>query len=381
MEGSDGSTKYLIKASIETDGVVERPDVVGAIFGQTEGILEEDLDLRELQKNEKIGRINVNVKAEKGESRGAISIPSSLDKDQTAMIGAALETIDRVGPCEAEITVDKIQDTKEAKRQFIEERAKELVDTIGESSSDSSSSGSKSKKKKKKKKKPGKGREVEKYKGLPAGPKAAESDAIIIVEGRSDVINLLENGIRNTVAIEGTSVPSVISEIAKQKTATAFLDGDRGGDLILKEMLQVADVDHIARAPEGKVVEKLNGDEVRKALKSKKPANEVEASLREEKRDEKEVTEKLSEIGEELKTTSNARLLDSDLETIDEVEVRNLTDSLEDNEDIYAVIFDGVITQKIADLTEKQGAKYLMGMRKRVEEEPDSVEIKTIEDN
>lgn len=381
MEGSDGSTKYLIKASIETDGVVERPDVVGAIFGQTEGILEEDLDLRELQKNEKIGRINVNVKAEKGESRGAISIPSSLDKDQTAMIGAALETIDRVGPCEAVITVDKIQDTKEAKRQFIEERAKELVDTIGESDSDTSDSGSNSKKKKKKKKKPGKGREVEKYKGLQAGPKAAESDAIIIVEGRSDVINLLENGIRNTVAIEGTSVPSVISEIAKQKTATAFLDGDRGGDLILKEMLQVADVDHIARAPEGKVVEKLNGDEVRKALKSKRPANEVEASLREEKRDEKEVTEKLSEIGEELKTTSNARLLDSDLETIDEVEVRDLTDSLEDNEDIYAVIFDGVITQTIADLTEEQGVNYLMGMRKRVEEEPDSVEIKTIEDN
>jgi len=379
MEGSDGSTKYLIKASIETDGVVERPDVVGAIFGQTEGILEQDLDLRELQKNEEIGRINVNVKAEKGQSRGAISIPSSLDKDQTAMIGAALETIDRVGPCEAEITVDKIQDTKEAKRQFIEERAQELVETIGDSESESSNSGNKGKKKKKKK--PGKGREVEKYKGLPAGPKAAESDAIIIVEGRSDVINLLKNGIRNTVAIQGTSVPSVISEIAKQKTATAFLDGDRGGDLILKEMLQVAEVDHIARAPEGKVVEKLSGDEVRKALKSKKPAKEVEASLREEGRDKKEVAEKLSEIGEELKTTSKAKLLDDELETVEEVEVRDLTDSLEDNEGIYAVVFDGVITQKIADLTEEQGIKYLIGMRKRIDEEPDSVEIKTIEDN
>ena len=212
MSKDDGSTKYLIKASIRTDGVVERPDVVGAVFGQTEGVLENDLDLRELQKSGKIGRINVNVRSESGKSKGAISIPSSLDKDETAMIAAALETIDRVGPCEAEIEVDQIQDTREAKRQFIQERAKELVSEIEETEEPEP--------KKERKKSSSKGKDVTKYKGLPAGPTASKSDAIIIVEGRSDVINLLENGIKNTVAIEGTSVPPVISEITKKKTAT-----------------------------------------------------------------------------------------------------------------------------------------------------------------
>ncbi len=374
MEGSDGSTKYLIKASIETDGVVERPDVVGAIFGQTEGILEDDLDLRELQKDEKIGRINVNVKSEKGESRGAISIPSSLSKNKTAMIGAALETIDRVGPCEAEINVDKIQDTKEAKKQFIQERAEELVKKIGECEEEEEEE-----KEKEEKKKPGKGREVEKYKGLPSGPTAAESDAIIIVEGRSDVINLLENGIRNTVAIEGTSVPSVVSEIAKKKTTTVFLDGDRGGDLILKEMLQVADIDNVSRAPEGKTVEDLNGNEVRKALKNKKQAEKVEASLKEETTEE-DVYGNLADEASELKATSKARLLDDDMEVINETKVRNLTDQLEEKDNVYAVVSDGVITQKIADLAEEKGIKHLIGMRKRIKEEPEEIEIQTAED-
>lgn len=375
MEGSNGSTKYLIKASIETDGVVERPDVVGAIFGQTEGILENDLDLRELQKEEKIGRINVNVKSEKGRSRGAISIPSSLKKDKTAMIGAALETIDRVGPCEAEISVDKIQDTKEAKRQFIEKRAQELVQKIGGSEKEEEE-------KKEEKKKPGKGREVEKYKGLPAGPAAAESDAIIIVEGRSDVINLLENGIRNTVAIEGTSVPSVVSEISKKKTTTVFLDGDRGGDLILKEMLQVADIDYVARAPEEKTVEDLNGNEVREALKNKKQAKKVEAALKKEGEEtvEEDVDDKLANIVSEIKATSKAQLFDEDMEMMNETEVRNLTDELEETDNVNAVIFDGVITQKIADLANEKGINYLVGMRKRIKEEPEGIEIKTIDD-
>ncbi len=372
MEGSDGSTKYLIKASIETDGVVERPDVVGAIFGQTEGILEDDLDLRELQKDEKIGRINVNVKSEKGKSRGAISIPSSLNKNKTAMIGAALETIDRVGPCEAEIDVDKIQDTKEAKKQFIQKRAEELVEKIGEGEDEGQE--------KKEKKKPGKGREVEKYKGLPAGPTAAESDAIIIVEGRSDVINLLENGIRNTVAIEGTSVPPVVSEIAKKKTTTVFLDGDRGGDLILKEMLQVANIDNVARAPEGKTVEDLNGNEVREALKNKTAAENVDTSPEGEESSEENVEDKLADEVSDLKASSKARLLDDDMEKMSEIKVRDLTDELEEKSDVFSVVFDGVITQKIADLAEEKGISYLVGMRKRIKKEPEEIEILTPED-
>ena len=371
MSKDDGSTKYLIKASIRTDGVVERPDVVGAVFGQTEGVLENDLDLRELQKSGKIGRINVNVRSESGKSKGAISIPSSLDKDETAMIAAALETIDRVGPCEAEIEVDQIQDTREAKRQFIQERAKELVSEIEETEEPEP--------KKERKKSSSKGKDVTKYKGLPAGPTASKSDAIIIVEGRSDVINLLENGIKNTVAIEGTSVPPVISEITKKKTATAFLDGDRGGDLILKELLQVADLDYVARAPDGKTVEDLSGDEVRKALKDKYPPEQASTKVKEEKEEEKE-TEKLGQILEELKTTTKAKLLDDNLEEIEEIKVRNLASEFSESEGVYAIVFDGIITQNLANLARDKDLKYLVGVRKKLEEEPQNVEILTTED-
>ncbi len=263
MKGNSGTTKYLIRTSIETDGVVEEPDVVGAVFGQTEGVLEEDLDLRELQENGQIGRINANVKSEKGKSEGTISIPSSLDKKRTSMIAAALETIDRVGPCEANVEVDEIQDTRETKRHFIQKRAEELEKSIGEGEEVKEPSPPKRKKGSRQ------GKNVEKYKGQPAGPTAEKSDAVIVVEGRSDVINLLDCGIKNTVALEGTSVPSVIPEITKRKTTTAFLDGDRGGDLILKELSQVADLDYVARAPKGQTVEDLSGEEVRKALKGK----------------------------------------------------------------------------------------------------------------
>lgn len=374
MAKNNSSTKYLIKASIRTDGVVERPDVVGAVFGQTEGILDNELDLRELQKSGKIGRINVNVKSEGGKSKGAISIPSGLDKNETAMIAAALETIDRVGPCEAEIQVDKIQDTREAKRQFIQERAKELVSEIEEPVG-------REKRPSEKRKGPSQAKNVERYKGLPAGPTAARSDAIIIVEGRSDVINLLENGIKNTLAIEGTSVPPVISEITKKKTTTAFLDGDRGGDLILKELLQVADLDYVARAPQGKTVEDLSGEEVREALKGKVPVEKVVAEIGggEEESTEEDI-DKLADLAEDLRTTTKAKLLDEDLEEVKEVPVRELSSELKDSERVKAVVFDGVITQNLADLAVDKGLKYLVGMRKRLEKRPEEVEIITPED-
>ncbi len=370
---NNSTTKYLIKASITTDGVVERPDVVGAVFGQTEGILNNDLDLRELQKNGKIGRINVNVKSEKGKSKGAISIPSSLPKNKTAMIAAALETIDRVGPCEAEIQIDQIQDTKEAKREFIQKRADELVKQIGGSPEEGEVA--------QKKKSPSQGKNVEKYKGLPAGPTAAKSDAIIIVEGRSDVINLLEQGIRNTVAIEGTSVPPVVSEISKNKTTTVFLDGDRGGDLILKEILQVADLDYVARAPEDQTVEDLSGDEVREALKEKKAVEDVASSLREEEEPEAEENmEMLAKVASDLKATSMAKLFDADFEEIKETKVRELSEELEDSEGIKVVVFDGVVTQNLADLAAEKGVNHLIGMRERLKKKPAEVDILTPED-
>jgi len=72
------TTKYLIHAQITANGIVEKPDVVGAVFGQTEGLLSNDLDLRELQRTGRIGRIQVNIHSNSGRAKGEIVIPSSV---------------------------------------------------------------------------------------------------------------------------------------------------------------------------------------------------------------------------------------------------------------------------------------------------------------
>ncbi|MFB6104759.1 MAG: DNA primase DnaG [Halobacteriaceae archaeon] len=263
----DDSIKYLIHARIVADGVVDRTDVVGAVFGQTEGLLGDELDIRGLQESSKLGRVDVEIETENGQSFGTLTIGSALDKVETAILGAALETIDRVGPCTADIEVTKIEDVRAAKRRAVIDRAKELLvggfDDAALTSSelieevrDSTRPGS-----------------VTEYEGLPAGRSVTSSDAVILVEGRADVRRLVEAGINNVVAIEGTNVPDAIVELTQDRTTTAFLDGDRGGDLILRELAQVAAVDQVARAPRGRSVEDLSRQEVTTALREKEPLN------------------------------------------------------------------------------------------------------------
>src|SRR5881628_3263541 len=270
MNIDPSTTKYLIQARLEAEGIVEKPDIVGAVFGQTEGLLGEELDLRDLQKGGRIGRIEVEVDSRKGRSSGLVYIPSSLDQVETSIMAAALETIDRVGPCKATIRVEKVEDVRVTKRNKIVERARQLLTSMLEESKTSGSdlldevraSVQVS--------------EIVSYgpERLPAGPNVADSDAIIVVEGRQDVLNLLRSGIKNAIAVEGTNVPKTVQELSKEKVVTAFVDGDRGGDLILRELLQVAEVDFIARAPRGREVEELTQKQIMKSLRNKIPAEQ-----------------------------------------------------------------------------------------------------------
>ncbi|HNT08201.1 DNA primase DnaG [Methanoculleus sp.] len=268
---SPETTKYLIHLTLQAEGVVDKPDVVGAIFGQTEGLLGEDLDLRDLQRTGRVGRIDVQITTKRGETKGEILISSSLDRAETALLASSLETIDRVGPCTARVKVDRIEDIRVTKRRKIVERAKELLledFDEGTLSSDDLLD---------------EVREVIRIEKLEylgeervhAGPNVMASDAIILVEGRADVINLLRYGIKNAVAVEGTNVPRVIIDLCSQKTATTLLDGDRGGELILRELLQVAEIDFVAYSPRGKSVEEMSRKEIVKALRNKVPVEVV----------------------------------------------------------------------------------------------------------
>jgi DNA primase len=373
-----GTTKYVIKARIEINGVVEKPDVVGAIFGQTEGLLGNDLDLRELQKTGRIGRIEVNVDSKGGRSRGYINVPSSLDKVETAILAAAIETIDRVGPCEASITIETIEDVRVSKRKRVVERAKNILSTMIEEITPDSMEITEEVKEAVRL------REIVKYgkDGLPAGPNVADSDAIIVVEGRADVLNLLKNGIKNAIAVEGTSIPQTIIDLSKEKTVTAFLDGDRGGELILRELLQVAEVDFVARAPNGKEVEELTKKEIFKGLRNKIPAEQVLGMLAAKqepkakegpkpgeiperprrKKDKK--AEKFRKFFRDLSGTLKAYLLDEEANVIKEVAVRDLAVALQNSkEKISAVIFDGVVTQRLVEIASEKEVEYLVGAK------------------
>lgn len=262
------TVKYLIYADVEVDGTVDKPDVVGAIFGQTEGLLGEELDLRDLQKNGRIGRIEVDLRPRGGKTTGVVKIPSSLDMVETCIIGAAIETVERVGPCEAKIVIGKVEDTRSIKREKLIERSKGLLRTLINTEIPESQEISEMVREEVK------AAEIATYgkDRLPSGPGINKAEAVILVEGRADVVNLLKKDLANVVAIGGAKVTPTILEVTREKEITVFLDGDRGGDMILRELTQAgADIDFVARAPAGKEVEELTRKEIMKCLKNKIP--------------------------------------------------------------------------------------------------------------
>ncbi len=371
-----GTTKYIIYAKIEVDGVVEKPDVIGAIFGQTEGLLGEDLDFRELQKSGRLGRIEVELKTKGGKTEGLIIVPSSLDRVETAIIAAALETVDRVGPCEARVKVERIEDIRESKRKRVINRAVEILKTMIEENIPDSIEIIENVKERLRME------EITEYgpEKLPAGPDVDKSDTIILVEGRADVLNLLRCGIRNAIAVEGTSIPKTIIELSKKKTTIAFVDGDRGGELILKELLQVADIDYIARAPEGKEVENLSKKEILKALKNKIPVKDYlnQIGIKKEMIKSNELVKKYVS---DIMNTFKSYILDKSLKVIDEVPVSNLVEYLKNTDkEIYGIIMDGIVTQRVVDIATEKNISFIIGNQINIVRKPTNLVILTMKD-
>ncbi len=355
------------------EGVVEKPDVIGALFGQTEGLFGPELDLRELQKSGRIGRIEINLESKQDKTTGKISIPTSLDRVSTAIIAASIESINRVGPCKADVTLNKIEDTRDARRRLIIDRAKDVLrkwtvesmpgtDEIFREVSEMLRL-----------------QRVEKYgpEGLTAGPEISTAKKILVVEGRADVINLLRAGIQNTIAVEGAKIPQSIIKICNEREATAFLDGDRGGDLILKELQQVANIKYVARAPRGKEVEDLTFKEIEKALKNRVPiekaqvpaataapeAPRVAPAKKPKERRKKLVPKQIVETSKELAGTLEAVLLDKEMKQVDRMPVRELAEKLKQLNDVDTVVFDGVITQRLVDIAAERNVSYLVAAR------------------
>jgi len=264
---SPTSIKYSIVADFVAEGPFQKPDVIGALFGQTEGLLGSDMELRELQKEGKIGRIEVDLVTEGGKTTGEIVIPTALDKTETTIIAASLETIDKIGPTDAKITIRDISDVRGSKRDYIMERAKALLSGIKNEGMDSAEMGTELRESTRIAKVVSYGAE-----SLAAGPDVDSSNEVIVCEGRADVINLLKYGIKNAIGMQGTRFPQTIATLGESKELTLFVDGDRGGKLIAQNVCDNAKVVYIAVAPDGKEVEELTGKEVLQALRKKVPA-------------------------------------------------------------------------------------------------------------
>jgi DNA primase len=408
MNIDPNSSKYVIRASIRANGVVNKSDVVGAVFGQTEGLLGDELDLRDLQKSGRMGRVEVDIKSDKGKSSGEIVISSSMDQVETSVFAAALETVERVGPCKATVKVVALEDSRNSKREVIIERARNLlIDLIKDSRSAGSTITDTVRQVLQTE-------EIVRFKGnLPAGPNVETSDAVIVVEGRGDVLNLLRHGIKNAVAVEGTNIPSSVSDLSKERTVTAFMDGDRGGEMIIQELLQVAEIDFIARAPDNTEVEHLTHKQIMKCLRDKvsaelfmeqnkwsrpgsKSAKKAPKSKGKDskKKDPKPAPKEeapsepvkaspvFAEQLDQLQGSKNARLL-IDEEVADEVSISGLQEVLEThkNNGVNTLVMDGIITQRLIELVPKAGIKTIVAEKKGpLPREPVGITMFTRED-
>lgn len=343
--------KYLIHAHITASGVIERNDVVGAVFGQTEGLLGDEFDLRSLQMSQRVGRIDVNVQSESGASDGTIKIASAMDRVETAVLAASLETIDRIGPCRASVEVDRIEDIRAAKRRRVYDRAQQLVasgfEDVGVRGQDLVEAVREATAPV----------EIDQYAGYPAGPDLDSHDEVIIVEGRADVTRLLQFGITNVVGVEGTDVPEEIADFTKEHTVTAFFDGDRGGDLLLLELAQIGDVDYVTFAPPGQSVEDLTHADILEALSEKVPYEEAPGEIEPDEVVETAVPFE-TRIENVLSNGASVTALDAEYMTL---ETSDSFEELVSTVDASVIVMDGEVGQPEADLAVTHGVDLLIG--------------------
>ena len=369
-----GIVKYHVKLSFDVDGLVERADIIGAIFGQTEGLLGPEMNLNELQRVSKIGRIEVNTTSTTNTTKGDALIPMSTDIDTCALISAAIESIDKVGPFDCKFKLEGIDDVRASKKEDIVRRAKEIKqkwstksvsegDTMLKDVHEGST---------------GKLTTYGKEK-LQCGTGVFDSTWIILVEGRADVINLLRAGYDNAIAIEGAKIDDSIKELCDKKDkVVAFLDGDRAGGFILKELKSLVHIDVEHRAFEGVEVEELTPQQIDDILRS--TAEEMKSETTKptlHDSGDKSIAELANKIYPNLNETLEAIALDSDQKEIFKVPISEVVDKLSSQTGIKYLILDGIITQRLLDGAKRAGIECVIGHRVAKLASHDGLTLKT----
>lgn len=414
-----GIVKYHVKLKFDVDGLVEKADIIGAIFGQTEGLLGPEMNLNELQKVSKVGRIEVNVDTKSNSARGDALIPMSTDISTAALIAAAIESIDKVGPFQAKFFLVGIDDIRAIKKKVIVDRAKKIVQ---EWATKTISEGEEMLKDVYDASKPGRLTTFGKAQ-LACGVGVFDSDWIILVEGRADVINLLRAGYDNSIAIEGAKIDETILKLTHGKKTVAFIDGDRAGDLILKELQGLVDIEKVYRAPAGREVEECTPLEISEILKDveqlmKDKINDTNAvpsnvqQIRNHRRadhnqnqsnnqdqnsafpydrdftnqslnkhdnydnsnqrqspdnmtskEDEEINSTVKQVFQEINETLDAMVFDKSMKKIVKIPISEIMKKISDVKDGNLLILDGIVTPRLAEAANKSGIKYIIGHR------------------
>ncbi len=438
------TVKYIIRTSFTVEGIVDKHDIIGAIFGQSEGLIGEEMDLKELQKNGKLGRIEVETQAKSGKTVGTLTVPSSLDRVQTSILAAAIESVDKVGPCTSSFKTEAIEDARQEKRKTVTERAKELLMQMSEGMPETQELADTIREKRRTSDLKEIGRDK-----IPIGPEVDSSDELILVEGRADVINLLKHGIKNVAGVGGAKASRTVINLARGKEVTLFVDGDRGGDIIARQLGQAMKIDHVAKAPDGKEVEELTLKEILAALRKKgesggeerfggekrffgrserpsfgRDRSERQGFGRDRRFDrnsyrghgrpgmggfrsdgpgrERNFRERRpspsrfetpqrerppmnpNDLGsftkpmQELEGSLKARFLDEKMQTVKEVDVRDLLKEIGKHKGADAIVLDGIITKRLLQEAENSKVKQLVGVKKGRIEESNAVKVSTL---
>ena len=354
-----GIVKYHVKLSYNVDGLVERADIIGAIFGQTEGLLGPEMNLNELQRMSKVGRIEVTTTSTANTTSGDALLPMSTDIDTCALIAAAIESIDKVGPFDCNFKLTAIDDVRAAKKDDIVKRAKEIkqkwaTKTVSEGDTmlknvHEGTSG-----------------DVTTYgpSRLPCSSGVFDSSWVILVEGRADIINLLRAGYDNALAIEGAKIDESIKELCNSKDhVVAFLDGDRAGGFILKELKSVVNVDYELRADSGVEVEELTPQRIDDILRPVAESLKQKTAPTVQNEADKPIADIASKIYPNLNETLEAVGLDNEQKEIFKVPISELVSKLTSQSGIKYLVLDGIITQRLLEAAKNAGIECVIGHR------------------
>ncbi len=369
-----GIVKYHVKLSYNVDGLVERADIIGAIFGQTEGLLGPEMNLNELQRVSKIGRIEVNSKSTANTTSGEALLPMSTDIDTCALIAAGIESIDKVGPFDCHFKLDAIDDVRASKKEDIVRRAKEIKQKWSTKSVSEGDSMLKDVHEGDTGKLTTYGKE-----NLPCSDGIFDSPWIILVEGRADIINLLRAGYDNALAIEGAKIDESIKELCdKKEKVVAFLDGDRAGGFILKELKSLVHIDVEHRAYEGVEVEELTPQQIDDILKdTAEQMNKETTTPKMDDPNDKPIAELANKVYPELNESLEAIAMDSNQNEIFKVPISEVVDKLSTESGIKYLVLDGIITQRLLDGAKQAGIECVVGHRVAKLDNHDGLKLKT----